>query len=188
MTDARPPLAIDLCCGTGGWTAPFLMAGYRTIGFDIRRDHRYPGDLVLQDIRTVAGHQLTGATVILASPPCTEFSLANPMRTQRQKAPDLSIVLACARMATEAKAPLILENVHGLQRWLGPATHHYGKFYLWGNGVPALLPAGPRWKDKQKMKHRSPWLRGRIPEHLATFIAHYYLNLETTGAAATSSR
>jgi len=34
------PLAIDLCCGLGGWTEGLLAEGYRVIGYDIEA-HEY---------------------------------------------------------------------------------------------------------------------------------------------------
>jgi len=46
------------------------------------------------------------------------------------------------REASEASGshiPLVLENVKGAQRWIGPAKWHYGSYYLWGD-VPALMP------------------------------------------------
>lgn len=50
-------LAIDLYCGLGGWTEGLLAEGWQVIGFDIERhaygDHRYPAQLVLQDVRTI---------------------------------------------------------------------------------------------------------------------------------------
>ena len=50
------PLAIDLYAGLGGWTDGLLAEGWDVIGFDIERhcygDHRYPAQLVLQDVRT----------------------------------------------------------------------------------------------------------------------------------------
>lgn len=53
------PLAIDLFCGLGGWTEGLLDEGYDVVGFDIERhaygDHRYPGTLVIQDVRTLHG-------------------------------------------------------------------------------------------------------------------------------------
>ena len=45
MSNDRPPIAIDLHCGKGGWTLGLQAAGFRSIGFDIVR-HDYPGELV----------------------------------------------------------------------------------------------------------------------------------------------
>jgi site-specific DNA-cytosine methylase len=168
------PLALDLCCGTGGWTDALLALGYTVVGVDVHRDHRYKGHLVLQDVRTMTGHPFRSFTLIVASPPCTEFTYARFHNNVHGHNPDMSIVDACRRIAAEAGVPLVLENVHGAQRWLGRAAHHFGKFYLWGDGVPALLPAGPRWKDRYKTLHRSAALRGRIPQDLALAIGRYH--------------
>jgi len=52
-------IAIDLFCGLGGWAHAFLDSGYRIIGFDIEAhdygNGSYPGELVLQDVRSVNG-------------------------------------------------------------------------------------------------------------------------------------
>lgn len=74
---------------------------------------------------------------------------------------------------------MVLENVCGAQKFLGAPVGHYGKFYLWGDGVPALLPQGPRWKEKYKMRSRSRHLRARIPGELASAIAHYMVTAAT---------
>jgi hypothetical protein len=74
----RKPLAIDLYCGLGGWTEGLLAEGYNVVGFDIERhiygEHRYPAQLVLQDVRTIDGAQLRDAALIVASPPCQRYS------------------------------------------------------------------------------------------------------------------
>ena len=78
------PLAIDLCCGLGGWSHALLEHGWDVIGYDIERheygDDKYPGQLILQDIRTLDGRQFRGRVpLIVCSPPCTEYSyLAMP--------------------------------------------------------------------------------------------------------------
>lgn len=68
------PLAIDLYCGLGGWTDGLLAEGWGVIGFDIERHvygkHRYPGQLVVQDVLTLDGAQFKDADLIVASPPC----------------------------------------------------------------------------------------------------------------------
>ena len=139
------PLCIDLFCGLGGWTEGFLAEGYQVIGFDIEQhvygEHRYPGELVLQDVLTLDGRQFRNAAVIVASPPCQAYSY-RAMPWKRAKAlppPSNELFDSCFRIAREAGVPLIVENVKGAQPWVGQAKWHYGSFYLWGD-VPALMP------------------------------------------------
>jgi hypothetical protein len=146
------PLAIDLFCGLGGWTEGLLAEGYEVIGFDIERheygEHRYPGQLVIQDVLTLHGSQFKDAALIVASPPCQEYSY-RAMPWKRAKAlppPDNTLFETCFRIQREAceaagrHIPMIVENVRGAQRWVGRARWNFGSFYLWGD-VPALMPA-----------------------------------------------
>jgi hypothetical protein len=152
------PLAIDLFCGLGGWTEALLAEGYRVVGFDIERHdygaHRYPAQLVLQDVLTLHGSQFKDAALIVASPPCQAYSY-RAMPWKRAKAlppPDNSLFEACFRIQREAseaaghKVPLIVENVRGAQKWVGRARWNFGSFYLWGD-VPALMPMTAKWKN-----------------------------------------
>jgi hypothetical protein len=72
------PLAIDLFCGLGGWTEGLLAEGYDVVGFDIEQhvygEHRYPAQLVVQDVLTLHGSQFRDAALIVASPPCQEYT------------------------------------------------------------------------------------------------------------------
>jgi hypothetical protein len=172
-------VVIDLCCGVGGWTDAFLARGCTVIGYDIRADKRYQGHLIRSDVRELDGRAFSSVLCIVASPPCQEFSLANPKRRDPDFLPDMSIVEACFRVGRESGRPLVLENVCGAQKFLGAPVGHYGKFYLWGDGVPALLPQGHRWKEKYKMRSRSRHLRARIPSDLAVAIAHYMVTAAT---------
>ena len=144
-------LAIDLFCGLGGWTEGLLAEGYRVVGFDIERhqygEHRYPAQLVLQDVLTLHGSQFKDATLIVASPPCQAYSY-RAMPWSRAKAlppPDNTLFEACFRIQREAceaagrHIPMVVENVRGAQKWVGRARWNYGSFYLWGD-VPALMP------------------------------------------------
>jgi len=175
MHDAatRRPLAIDLYCGLGGWTEGLIEEGWDVVGFDNERHEygeygevRYPGRLVIQDVRTLHGSQLAGADLIVASPPCTEYSyMAMPWKRAKRIAAALrgegkfppkykgsrtvaelnALFDACFRIQREAseaagrKVPLVVENVRGAQPWVGKAEWHYGSYYLWGD-VPALMP------------------------------------------------
>src|SRR5271154_5759992 len=145
------PLAIDLFCGLGGWAEGGLAEGFDVIGFDIEQhvygEHRYPAQLVLQDVLTLHGAQFKSAALIVASPPCQAYSY-RAMPWKRAKAlppPDNTLFEACFRIQREAceaaghHIPLIVENVKGAQRWVGRARWHFGSFYLWGD-VPALMP------------------------------------------------
>jgi hypothetical protein len=158
---SEQPLAIDLFCGLGGWTEGLLAEGYRVVGFDIERhvygEARYPAQMVLQDVLTLHGSQFKDAALIVASPPCQEFSyMAMPWTRAKQIAKEYregtrdvsrltALFDACFRIQREAieaaghHIPLIVENVRGIQPWVGRARWNYGSFYLYGD-VPALMP------------------------------------------------
>lgn len=163
------PLAIDLFCGLGGWTDGLLAEGYDVVGFDIERhvygDMRYPAQLVLQDVLTLHGSQFRDSTLIVASPPCQEYSyMAMPWKLAKAKAAAIRadetgaelerlnrLFNACFRIQREACAaagrhiPMVIENVRGAQPWVGVARWNFGSFYLWGD-VPALMPVGRKYK------------------------------------------
>lgn len=175
------PVAIDLFCGLGGWTEGLLAEGWDVIGFDIERhqygDHRYPGQLVIQDVRTLHGSQFKNAALIVASPPCQEYSyMAMPWKLAKARAKAIRedatgeklaalnrLFNECFRIQKEASfaagrhIPLVVENVKGAQPWVGRARFNFGSFYLWGD-VPALMPIafkaikapGMNWSDQTK--------------------------------------
>ena len=154
------PVAIDLCCGLGGWTHGLLAEGWDVIGFDIERheygDKRYPAHLILESILNLNGHDWKPLrpSLVVASPPCQEFSymampwkrgkqIAGAMREQcpfpdeydgsRSLAELTALFDACFRIAREIGCPIVLENVKGAQPWVGRANAHYGSYYLWGD-------------------------------------------------------
>lgn len=167
----RKPLAVELFCGTFGWSRGWLEMGGRVIGYDIEHlPHHGPvpegANLILQDVHTIDGRRLKDAELILASPPCPEFSyMAMPWKRGRQIAEALrgrgdfpagykgsrtieeltALFRACFRIQAEASAaagryiPLVVENVKGAQPWVGKARWLYGSFALWGD-VPILMP------------------------------------------------
>ena len=144
------PLAIDLYCGLGGWTEGLLAEGYRVVGFDNERhvygEAKYPAQLVIQDVLTLHGSQFKDVALIVASPPCQEFSCTGlPFKQFKNVIPKTDLFDACFRIQSEAieasgrHIPLIVENVISAQKWVGRASWKFGSFCLWGD-VPALMP------------------------------------------------
>lgn len=201
------PLLIDLFCGLGGWTRAFLDEGWDAIGFDIERHDYgtggYPGQLVLQDVCTLDGHQITHADCIVASSPCQEFSY-RAMPWKRAKAlgpPVLGIKLFWPafrlqreiELATGRRVPLVAENVCGAQPWIGRAAWKYKSFHLWGD-IPAMMPIPDKgfkgfkgfkrnWRDCEASRawsshslQRKQWSAeiAMIPYPLAQHIARVY--------------
>jgi len=102
------PLAIDLFCGLGGWTDGLLAEGWNVVGFDVTRHvygaDRYPAQLVLQDVLTIHGGQFRNADIIVASPPCQQYSwLAMPW--SRSKDPNNSKAAKALRAKWETEGP-----------------------------------------------------------------------------------
>lgn len=165
------PLAIDLCCGLGGWCEGLQAESWDVAGFDIEQHvldgkHRYPGMLAIQDVLTLHGSQFRTAALIVASPPCQFFSytampwsrakaLASEVRADPERlAKELALFNACFRIQSEACAaagrhiPMVVENVRGAIPWVGRSRWNFGSFHLWGD-VPALMPVrGARFTSR----------------------------------------
>jgi hypothetical protein len=154
----------------GGWTEGLLAEGWRVRGYDIEAheygDERYPAELVIRNVLEMHGSEIADAELIVASPPCTEYSymampwsrakqiaralrgedeFPEPYRGSRTIAELNAIFDACFRLQREASEaagrhiPMVVENVKGAQPWVGRAAWSFGSFYLWGD-VPALMP------------------------------------------------
>jgi site-specific DNA-cytosine methylase len=173
-------LVLDLCCGTCNWSRPWLERGCRVIGFDLYRHALVPAgvELRLGDIRAVCGYEFAGlCRLVLASPPCDEYArFTMPWtRAKNPPEPNLEIWQACERIAREAQAPIVLENVQTAQRWHGPARCHYGPFYLWGD-IPALMPHFDArfFRKKESYGSKQKDLRAAIPLELSQHIANCF--------------
>lgn len=162
----KPVLILDLCGGTGSWSAPYRAAGYRVEIVDPKRDGR--------DVRLFQRLRV-GVRGILAAPPCTKFTVSGNGARAKEKAAGtydagiqeaLSVVDACVRIAwVQQPAWWALENPVGtLIHYLGPPRMafdpaDYGDPYtkktlLWGEfACPPKHPVPA--SDGSKM-HRLP--------------------------------
>lgn len=174
MAPSRRPLAVDLCTGLHGWAEGLTAEGWRVRGYDIEDmcaavGEPRPADveLVLQSILELNGADCADADLIVASPPCQEFSyMAMPWTRAKQIARALrgedvfpepyngsrtvaeltALFDACFRIQREAseaagrRIPMVVENVKGAQPWVGRAAWNFGSYYLYGD-VPALMPS-----------------------------------------------
>ncbi len=122
-------LILDLCGGTGAWSAPYKEAGYDVEVVDIKN-----GD----DVRL---YEWVDKPVqgILAAPPCVEFSYAKHFHGKGNYSHDflsgLQIVDACMRIIYSRRAKWwALENPRNyLLRWLGSSDF---EFDPWEFGDP----------------------------------------------------
>ena len=117
----------------------------------------YPAQLVIQDVLTIHGSQFKTAALIVASPPCQEYSymampwsrakaIAADYRSGKRDVKKLTALFdACFRIQREASEaaghhiPMVVENVRGAIPWVGRSRWNFGSFHLWGD-VPALMP------------------------------------------------
>lgn len=112
-------IILDLCGGTGSWSAP-----YRDAGYDVRLMTLPDNDVrLLEPVENVYG--------ILAAPPCTEFSFAKHFHGHGNYTHDflagLEVVSACLRLITVCRPKFwALENPKGyLQRWMGQPCYSF---------------------------------------------------------------
>ena len=146
---------LDLCGGTGAWSAPYRAAGYEVITVDPAYDHEGGSQLDVVEFCTSRAWQPKAVHGILAAPPCTEFSSAGgatwPKKDKYQPhllRNALRVVNHCIKIA-ELTRPAFwaLENPIGrLSDFIGPyrwafQPYEFGDPYskrtlLWGNFTP----------------------------------------------------
>jgi hypothetical protein len=136
---------LDLFCGCGGWTNAFLERGWHVVGIDLVRSADYKGEFLEADVLDVQDGLLSGFDFVCDSSPCEEFSkwglrcfFPDPPY------PELGIELFnhTRSICEKSGLPYLMENVRAAQQYVGPATGHCGPFYLWGKGVPPIVPQG----------------------------------------------
>lgn len=115
-------IILDLCGGSGSWSAEYEKAGY-----DVRLI-----TLPDNDVRTY--QPPANVYGILAAPPCTEFSIAKRCH-KRDEIKGMELVDACIRIVNKCKPKFwALENPSGwLSKYLGEPTYSFQPFWF-GDG------------------------------------------------------
>jgi hypothetical protein len=170
-------IALDLCCGRGGWARGLMQEGWEVIGVDLADFSKwYPGKFVQANLLTWEGWRTSGAKLIVASPPCEEFSRWGMpwTRARNPPQPSLALVERCRDIAEQLDVPFILENVRDAQKWLGRSKLNVGPFHLWGD-VPALMPQC-RIRPKQSRSSTARAERAMVPIEMASFIGRCFKN------------
>jgi C-5 cytosine-specific DNA methylase len=138
---------LDLFAGRWGWSKAFAARGWDCVGVDLVEPPEIPKGCTFQrrDILEMTAADIQGFDFIVASSPCEQFSVHGMKHFHpNPKYPELGIKLFNhTRALCEASGvPYVMENVRAAQPFVGKATHHCGPFYLWGSGVPPLMPQG----------------------------------------------
>jgi site-specific DNA-cytosine methylase len=153
--------AIDLCCGYGGWTQGFQDAGYEVVGYDIKKYPGYMGELIIQDINTLDASKLKGIDVIVASPPCIEFSIVSMLSykagTRAAPNPEQGLILVkrCKQIIDEVKPKFwAIENVRGAVKHfkplLGNPKMKNPPWFIWGNFPSFLMEVSNHFRKEQR--------------------------------------
>ena len=194
-----PRVILDLCSGLGGWTEAFMDDPlYRVVRIEnnpllahvpnthmidlMQEEHGMDRSPITQLLFDLCGGKLP--YLILASPPCTEFSdgfhapIPTARREGREFIPSTELVERCMDIICAMRPEhYVLENVRGSREWISPVIggepdQRVGPFYLWTSShFPFLIQGGwisPKFKHTKEV---TAWSsdplrankRGKIP-------------------------
>jgi hypothetical protein len=177
-SDDMTKTIIDLCSGLGGFSEAFLNRLWKVIRID--NDIRFK-DIpctIIEDIRRDSIYNIIPqyADVIVASPPCVEFTKASLPKTwkcniNKPSNPDTTL-LECIIRIIERISPMFycIENVRGaipfFEPLLGKPHKRVGSRYLWGRFPDFECPhVYGKWKLPPSPER--PSLRSKIPYELS---------------------
>lgn len=181
---------LDLCSGLGGFSEAWLLAGYEVTRIENNPDLSHVPNTTIICIHEFAKKITRGQfDVILASPPCVEFSLAyNSPRSVAYRQgeihkPDMSILLSVMTIVNIVKPKwYIIENVVGSQRYFEPYVgkpgHIHKPFLFYG-----VFPKLPNLcKHKKPDDRRNPLrsnVRAKIPLSISKAIMNSMVGQQT---------
>lgn len=172
---------LDLFCGLGGWSDGFYQNGFDCTGVDNRvlkyKGEGYRYNFICQDIFDYQPSNYYD--VVVASPPCSEFSIAKyyAYGTQKERQ-GLDLVYRAFDIINKIKPRFyVVENVKHLSDFIGPpsAIIPYNRFasgkkaYLWGQF--------PEFKINEDINYNAnKWgnshpMRAKIPLQLSNALA-----------------
>lgn len=164
---------LDLFSGFGGWSQAFVNHGYEVLRIEnnpLLKDVPYTLPMCIREFRdTIRAQVESGITfikpdVILASPPCYEFSLAyNSIRSKAQRnnekfSPDMELVLITIELIALLNPKyFIVENVNGSQKYFEPyfgkARQKIGAYVLYGKFPEIILQGKIPSKETHDKRH-----------------------------------
>ncbi len=179
---SRMKLIIDCYSGLGGASQAFKKSDkWEVITVDINPNFNPTYCCDMRDFLDLyLKHDGRKPDFIWFSPPCTEFSKSqkpwfNFMKPSKEA---LTLVLICFEIVRVLEPRFwILENVIGLQRWIGKAKHHIGSFYFWGYfpfeelKLPHSVGKKPLYNSAKEAfsceKEERAMLRSKIPYEIS---------------------
>jgi hypothetical protein len=213
---------LDLFCGRWGWSRAFAARGWECVGVDLVESPEIPKgcEFIPMNVLSLIASEgyvfglngdqfctqdeyripLGPFDFICASSPCEQFSVHGMKHFHPNPPyPELGIKLFnhTRAICEESGVPYVMENVRAAQQFVGQAVHHCGPFYLWGNGVPPIMPQGiikgmtrlalgyreqkgqPGWNTKnecqlkRKRAEENAGTAATIPPELANCVADY---------------
>jgi len=174
---------LDLFSGLGGFSQAFKDRGHTVITVD--NEPKFKPD-ICKDIIKLSKKDFNGYNfdIILASPPCTEFSKDNmpsSWNKNRSVNPDTLLLQKTLKIIYWIKPRYwIVENVSGARPYfypfLGEPVKKVGSRYLWGN-FPIMDVKSLYGKWKLSPSGDRPALRSLIPYDLSLAICKMCENI-----------
>lgn len=181
MTECKTKYEVlELFCGMGGWSKAWANHGHKCTGIDLTDfSNDYPGEFIKADLFDWEPEK--SYDIVLASPPCTEFSIAKKWGwgTQDERQ-GLDLVYRTFELIDKINPKFwAIENVKGLSEFLPMRTERvrYGRniqtkeAHIWGN-FPRLGMISPcvSYRKHDDLKRSEKKFRGLIPQELANAI------------------